>query len=51
MINSLGYWRKGSCGWLQGDVIFDSHYVPPVLEWGTLGPGATKHNGVKGLLL
>ena len=33
MINSLGYWRKGSCGWLQGDVIFDSHYVPPVLEW------------------
>ena len=36
MINSLGYWRKGSCGWLQGDVIFDSHYVPPVLERGTL---------------
>ena len=23
---------KGSCGWLPGEVINESHFVPPVLE-------------------
>ena len=25
--------REGSCRWLQGEVITEPYYVPPVLEW------------------